>query len=112
MIILGLLKALGVGGSILAGAMLFMAAWYIRRVIRGGQRFGAAVADVGVHVMIVAIALGAVLLLGWASPRPTVILTDLHAGAETAYNVAVRPAVDMFANGSNVTLQELLQEVL
>lgn len=67
--LLDILREMGVGGQVLTGVMLFVAAFYLIKFVSVGKMVGGMVSSATGYGIVLLVAIGAAIALGWLDPN-------------------------------------------
>jgi hypothetical protein len=84
--LLDALSALGAGQQLLMGAMLFVGAFYILKVVKIGKIIGDTVSSGAAYGIAILVVGGAAIALGWVDPNVSAMTSQLATFADTVWS--------------------------
>jgi hypothetical protein len=91
----GLLAYLGLGGSVMTGAVLLVVAFYVWRGVSVGRTVATLAGSLAAYALVLLVALGIAIVLGWVDPHPGAAFGDLRVAARAVFDVATGPVRDL-----------------
>ncbi|QHS17190.1 hypothetical protein GWK26_08565 [haloarchaeon 3A1-DGR] len=93
-LITGALAYLGLGGSVMTGAVLLVAAFYVWRGVSAGRTLATLAGSLAAYALVLLVVTGVAIVLGWIDPHPGTILGDLRVALRAIVDVGTGPARD------------------
>jgi len=84
--VLDILRALGVGQSILLGGTLVVAAWYVRKGVGAAALVGGLFSSAAGYAFVILVAAGVSIALGWIDPSPSTATSQLTTAADAVWS--------------------------
>ncbi|MFD1600170.1 hypothetical protein ACFSBX_14490 [Halobellus rarus] len=95
-LITSVLAYLGLGGSVMTGAVLLLVAFYLYRGVSAGRTVATLAGSLAAYALVLLVAVGFAIVLGWIDPHPGTAFEDVTTAVRMLIEAGSGPMGDVW----------------